>query len=187
MVGTHICKIMYLIWLKPRIYMRMWLNTDKCELLWLQRHYLNRKFECCCLNIWNVWMFVVVIQLLSHVRLCTLMDCSTPRSSVLHCLLEFAQIHVHWVSDANRLIICRPLLLLPQSLPASEPFPTSQLFAWGGQSTGVSALASFLPKNTQNTQDWTPQFKSNNSSLLSFLHSSTLTSIHDHWKNHSLD
>ena len=39
----------------------------------------------------------------------------------------------------------------PQSLPASEPFPISQLFSWGDQSTGVSALASFLPKNTQ---DW---------------------------------
>ena len=38
-----------------------------------------------------------------------------------------------------------------QSLPASESFPMSQLFPWGGQSTGVSALASFLPKNTQ---DW---------------------------------
>ena len=37
----------------------------------------------------------------------------------------------------------------PQSLPASEPFPMSQLFAWGGQSTGVSALASFLPKKFQ--------------------------------------
>ena len=41
----------------------------------------------------------------------------------------------------------------PQSLPASESFPMSQLFAWGGQSTGVSAWASFLPKNTQ---DWSP-------------------------------
>ena len=41
----------------------------------------------------------------------------------------------------------------PQSLPASESFPMSQLFAWGGQSTGVSALASFLPKNTQG---WSP-------------------------------
>jgi len=41
----------------------------------------------------------------------------------------------------------------PQSLPASESFPMSQLFAWGGQSTGVSASASFLPKNTQ---DWSP-------------------------------
>ena len=41
----------------------------------------------------------------------------------------------------------------PQSLPASESFPMRQLFAWGGQSTGVSALASFLPKNTQG---WSP-------------------------------
>ena len=40
-----------------------------------------------------------------------------------------------------------------QSLPASEPFPVSQLFTRGGQSTGVSALASFLPMNTQ---DWSP-------------------------------
>ena len=41
----------------------------------------------------------------------------------------------------------------PQSLPASESFPMSQLFTWGGQSTGVSALASFLPKNPQG---WSP-------------------------------
>ena len=41
----------------------------------------------------------------------------------------------------------------PQSLPASGSFPMSQLFTWGGQSTGVSALASFLPKNIQ---DWSP-------------------------------
>ena len=40
-----------------------------------------------------------------------------------------------------------------QSLQTSESFPMSQLFAWGGQSIGVSALASFLPKNTQ---DWSP-------------------------------
>ena len=39
-----------------------------------------------------------------------------------------------------------PFSSCPQSLPASETFPMSQLFAWGGQSTGVSALASFLPK-----------------------------------------
>ena len=42
-----------------------------------------------------------------------------------------------------------PFSSCPQSLPASESFPMSQLFAWGGQSTGASALASFLPKNTQ--------------------------------------
>ena len=46
-----------------------------------------------------------------------------------------------------------PFSSCPQSLPASESFPMSQLFAWGGQSTRVSALASFLPKNTQG---WSP-------------------------------
>ena len=46
-----------------------------------------------------------------------------------------------------------PFFSCPQSLPASEFFPMSQLFTWGGQSTGVSALASVLPKNTQG---WSP-------------------------------
>ena len=82
-----------------------------------------------------------------------------------------------------------PFSSCPQSLPASESFPMSQLFAWGSQSTAVSALASFLPKKSQgwspcsprDSQESspTPQFKSINSSALSFLHSPTLTSIHD--------
>ena len=46
-----------------------------------------------------------------------------------------------------------PFSFCPQSLPASGSFPMSQLFPWGGQSTGVSALASVLPMNTQ---DWSP-------------------------------
>ena len=46
-----------------------------------------------------------------------------------------------------------PFSSCPKSLPASESFPMSQLFAWGGQSIGVSTLASVLPKNTQ---DWSP-------------------------------
>ena len=46
-----------------------------------------------------------------------------------------------------------PFSSCPQSLPASKSFPKSQLFAWGGQSTGVSALASFLPKKSQG---WSP-------------------------------
>ena len=99
-----------------------------------------------------------------------------------------------------------PFSSCPQSLPASEFFPMSQLLAWGGQSTGVSALASFLPKkligflwrrnglvgspcSPRDSQESspTPQLKSINSLVLSLLHSPTLTSIHDHWKNHSLD
>ena len=46
-----------------------------------------------------------------------------------------------------------PFSSCPKSLPASESFPMSQHFTWGGQSTGISALASFLPKNTQG---WSP-------------------------------
>ena len=99
-----------------------------------------------------------------------------------------------------------PFSSCPQSLPASGSFPMSQLFTSGGQSIGVSALASVLPMNTQDWSplEWTgwislrskglsrvfsptPQFKSIDSSVLSFLHSPTLTSIYDHWKNHTLD
>ena len=57
------------------------------------------------------------------------------------------------VTPSSHLIFGRPLLLLPLIPPSIRVFPMSQLFAWGGQSTGVSALASFPPKNTQ---DWSP-------------------------------
>ena len=92
-----------------------------------------------------------------------------------------------------------------QSFPASGSFPMSQLLTSGGQSIGVWASTSVLPMNTQDWSplgwtDWspcsprdsqksspTPQFKSINSLVVSFLYSPTLTSIHDYWKNHSLD
>ena len=57
------------------------------------------------------------------------------------------------VMPSSHLILCRPLLLLPPALPASESFPMGQLFAWCGQSAGVSALASLLPKKSQG---WSP-------------------------------
>ena len=92
-----------------------------------------------------------------------------------------------------------------QSFPASGSFQMSPFFKSGGQSIGVSALASVLPMNIQEwfPLRWTgwislqpgdsqesspaPQFKSISSLVLSFLYSPTLTSIHDHWKNHSFD
>ena len=58
------------------------------------------------------------------------------------------------VMPSSHLIFCRPLLLLPLIPPSIRVlFPMSQLFTWGGQSTGVSALASFLPKKSQG---WSP-------------------------------
>ena len=100
----------------------------------------------------EVSQFSSVIQ--SCPTLCYPMNCSTPGFSVHHQLPEFTQTHIHPVGNA---IQPSHPLLSPYS-PAPSPsqhqsFPMSQLFAWGGQSTGVSALASFLPKNTQ---DWSP-------------------------------
>ena len=142
----------------------------------------------------------------SCLTLCDPMNRSTPGLPVHHQLPEFTQTHVHRVSDA----IQPSQPLLSPSPPAPNPSQHQSLFqwvnsAWGGQSTGVSALVSFLPKKSQgwSPSEWTGwislqskglsrvfstlQFKSINSSALSFLHSPTLTSIHDHWKNQSLD
>ena len=107
---------------------------------------------------------------------------------------------------SNHLILCRPLLL-PSSLPSIRVF-SSEVSSLNqvAKVLGVSASASVLPMNIQ---DWfplgwtgsislqsnelsresspTPQFKSINSSVLSFLYGPTLTSIHDYWKNHSSD
>ena len=95
-----------------------------------------------------------------------------------------------------------PFSSCPQSLPASESFPMSQLFAWGGQSTTVSALASFLPKNTQDGSplEWTGLISLQSKSLLqhhsskaSILQRSAFFTVQlshpymNHWKNHSLD
>ena len=90
----------------------------------------------------------------SYLTLCGPMNCSTPGLPVHHQLPEFTQAHIHRVSDA----IQPSHPLSSPSPPAPNPsqhqsLPMSQLFAWGGQSTGVSALASFLPKKSQG---WSP-------------------------------
>ena len=149
----------------------------------------------------SVW-FGSVAQ--SCLTLCDPMNWSTPSPSptpgVHSNLCPLSQ----WCQPAISSSVV-PFSSCPQSLPASKSFPMSQLFTWGVQIIGDSALASVLSKNTQDWSplEWTgwislkskgsqgssptPQFKSINSSVLSFLHSPTLTSIHDHWKNRSLD
>ena len=98
-----------------------------------------------------------------------------------------------------------PFSSCPQSFPASGSFQMSQLFSLGGQSIGVSASTSVLPMNIQ---DWFPSRLTDWISLQSkglsrvfsnttvqkdqffdaqLSYSPTLTSIHDYWKNHSLD
>ena len=90
----------------------------------------------------------------SCLTLCDPMNCSTPGLPVHRtprvypnpCPLS------QWCHPAISSSVV-PFSSCSQSLPASESFPVSQLIAWGGQSTGVSALASFLPKNIQG---WSP-------------------------------
>ena len=87
--------------------------------------------------------------------LCNPMNCSTPglpRPSSTPGVHSNSRPLSQWCHPAISSSLV-PFSSCPQSLPASESFPMSQLFAWGGQSTGVSALASFFPKNTQ---DWSP-------------------------------
>ena len=89
--------------------------------------------------------------------LCGPMNRSMPGFPVQYQLPEFIQTHLHRVSDA----IQPSHPLYSPNPPAPKPsqhqsFPMSQLFAWGGQNIGVSALASFLPKNTQDwSLEWT--------------------------------
>ena len=134
--------------------------------------------------------------------LCDPMNCSTPGLPVLHQLLEFTQTCVHQVGDAiqpSSSVV--PFSSCPQSFPASESFPMSQLFAWRAQSTGVSAQhhslqrnpradllqngllgSPFSPRGSQESSP-TPQIESINSSVSSFLYDPNLTSVHDYWKN----
>ena len=69
-----------------------------------------------------------------------------------------------------------PFSFCPQSLPASQSFPMSQLFTWGGQRTGVSASASFLPKNTQgwSPSEWTGWISMQSKGLLRVFSNTTV-------------
>ena len=90
----------------------------------------------------------------SCLTLCSPMDCSTPSFPVHHQLPKFTQTHVHRVSDAIQPShpLSSPSPLAPHPSQHQSLFQwVNSSFAWDGQSTGVSALASLLPKNTQ---DW---------------------------------
>ena len=86
--------------------------------------------------------------------LCDPMNCSMPGLHAHHHSQSSPKsMCIELVTPSSHLILCRSLLLLPPIPPASESFPMSQHFAWGGQSIGVSISASVLPMNTQH---WYP-------------------------------
>ena len=142
-----------------------------------------------CLNLWHP------------------MDCSTPGLPVCCQLEEFTQTHIHWVGDA----IQPSHTLLPSSHSAFNLSQHQGLFQWVSSSHQLAKILEFQlqhrsfqwifrtdflddglvrsPCSPRDSQESSPtlQFKSINSSVLSLRHSPTLSSIHDHRKNHSLD
>ena len=147
------------------------------------------------------------VQSLSHVRLF-----ANPWTTGIQASLSITNswsptksMSIELVMPSNHLVLCRPLLLLPSI------FPSIRVFSWVSSSYQGAKILEFQLQHVfpMNIQDWfplgctgwvslqskglsrvfsnTPQFKSINSSAFSFLYSPSLTSIHDHWKNHSLD
>ena len=144
--------------------------------------------------------FLCSVQSFSHVRLF-----ATPWTSAGQASRSLLKIMSKSVMSSNHFILCCCLLLPPSIFASIRVFSKESLLCirwpkyWSfnfsiSPSNEYSGLISF-------TMDWldllavqgtlksspTPQFKSINSSVLCFLYSPTLTSIHDHWKNHSLD
>ena len=146
------------------------------------------------------------VQLLSHVQLFVTPWIAAHQASLSitnsRSLLKLTSIES--VMPSSYLILYCPLLLLPPIPPSIRVFSNESTLHMRWPSIGVSASPTVLQMNTQ---DWSPlgwtgwislqskglsrvfptsQFKSNHFLALSFLHSPTLTSIHDYWKNHSL-
>ena len=154
-------------------------------------------------DFWFVITTVVIVQSLSHAQLFVIQWTSAHQVSLPFTISQslLKLISIEPAMPSNHLILCRPLLLLPSIFPSIRAFPMSQFFASGGQSIGVSASTSVFPMDIQ---DWfplgwtscprdsqesspTPQFKSINSLVLSFLYSPNFTPMRDYWKNHSFD
>ena len=176
-----------------------------------------RTLEWVAISFSNPWKWKVKVKLLSSVQfssvaqscltLCDPMNCSMPGLLVHHQLPEFTQTHVHQVSDAIQPSHC----LLSPSPPVPNPSQHQSLFQWVNSSHEVAKALEFQfqhhsfqrnpradllqnglvgsPCSPRDSQESSPilPFKSISSSALSLLHSPTLTSIHDHRKNHSLD
>ena len=102
-------------------------------------------------KLWQIYQFSSVAQ--SCPTLCTPRITARQASlSITNPCSSLKLMFIELVMPSSHLILCPPLLLLPP-IPASGSFPMSQLFAWGGQSIGVSASASVLPMITQG---WSP-------------------------------
>ena len=201
--------IFYTYWLCEFIFLQRVEDSDMCMCAYLI-YSLLLDFPLSSLNIeihLNLVGFFSSVQSLSCVRLfatpwITARQASLPITNSWSSL-RFTSIES--VMPSSRLILCRPLLLLPPTSPSIRVFSNKSTLRmrWPKYwSFSFSIIPSKeIPGLISFRMDWldllavqgtlesspTPQFKSINSLVLSFLHSPTLTSIHDYWKNHSLD
>ena len=154
----------------------------------------------------KITLTVLQFSSVSHLclTLCNPMNLSMQGLPVHHQLLESTQTHsIKAMVPSSHLILCHPLLPLPPIPPrirSQESTPRIRWPKYWSFSFSISP-SNEHPELNSFRMDWlnllavqgtqesspTPEFKSINSSALSFLHSSTHTSMHDHWKNHSLD
>ena len=150
--------------------------------------------------------FIVVVQSLSHARLF-----ATPWTAAHQVPLSFTisrsllkLMSIEMVMPSTRLVLCRPLLIQPSIFPSIRVFSNESTLHMRWPKYWSFSISSFQrnpradllqnglvgspcsPRDSQESSP-TPQFKSIKSLALSFLYSPTLTSIHDHWKNHSFD
>ena len=145
----------------------------------------------------NIWKFSVQFSY------SVLSDSATPWTAACQASLSITNswslpklMFIELVMPSNHLILCRPLLLLPSVFPSIRIFsnesalhirwPKYWNFSFSISPSNEHSGSPCSPRDSQESSP-TPQFKSINSSALSFLYSPTLTSIHDYWKNHSLD
>ena len=134
------------------VFISFWFLCIYCSFLGSGYHEIHL---CCPLIMSTCFIKFSSVQSLSRVRLFVtpwIAACQASLS-ITNSQSSLKLMSIESVMPSSHLILYRPLLLLPPIPPASESFPMSQLFSWGGQNTGVLALASFLPKKSQG---WSP-------------------------------
>ena len=136
----------FLVWCSQSPWSNLWREKYGSEKVWYKSPILGSR-------VWGSW--ISSVQSLSHVWLF-----ATPWTAAHQASLSFTNsrsllklMSITSVMPTNHLILCRPLRLLPSIFPSTGSFQMSQFFTSGGQSIGVSALASVLPMNIQ---DWFP-------------------------------
>ena len=177
----------------------------------MPRYLVNYYSGCFCEGVFSVQFSSVQfssVQLLSHVQICNPMNCSMPGFPVHHLLLELAETHFHWVTDAIQpshpllspfppafnlsqrqgllLWVSTSVLQIKWPRNWSLSFSISPFNEYSGLILGFTGLTPCSPRDSQESSP-TSQFKSINSLALSFLYGPIFTSIHDYWKNHTFD